>query len=214
MATFQDGLKDYVDVAERISIFRDKYPTGCLQPANLDQPILTYFLDGKNYIMYTACAYRTPDDPRPGVGVAWELVPGATSFTRGSEVMNAETAAWGRAIVAVLAADTKRGVASAQEVNNRQEFDEALQTLTRRIELASSQKTLDDISIEIKKSISGNQLSPVAVKLLQVLWKNRQKAIVTPIPPSSAEVLPDFDDAISKEEVVSKVDEIKEQLRM
>ena len=106
MATFQDGLKDYVDVAERISIFREKYPTGCLQPANLEQPILTYLLDGKNYIMYTACAYRTPDDPRPGVGVAWELVPGATSFTRGSEVMNAETAAWGRAIVAVLAADT------------------------------------------------------------------------------------------------------------
>ena len=214
MATFQDGLKDYVDVAERISIFRDKYPTGCLQPANLQQPILTYLLDGKNYIMYTACAYRTPDDPRPGVGVAWELVPGATSFTRGSEVMNAETAAWGRAIVAVLAADTKRGVASAQEVNNRQEFDEALQTLTRRIELASSQKTLDDISVEIKKSISNNQLSPVAVKLLQVLWKNRQKAIVTPVPPSAEEVLPTFDDAISKEEVVSKVEEIKEQLRM
>ncbi len=214
MATFQDGLKDYVDVAERISIFRDKYPTGCLQPANLNQPLEVFNLDGKSYVMYTACAYRTPDDPRPGVGIAWELVPGATSFTRGSEAMNAETAAWGRAIVAVLAADTKRGVASAQEVNNRQEFDEALQTLTRRIELASSQKTLDDISIEIKKSISGNQLSPVAVKLLQVLWKNRQKAIVTPIPPSSDEVLPTFDDAISKEEVVSKVDEIKEQLRM
>ena len=214
MATFQDGLKDYVDVAERISIFRDKYPTGCLQPANLNEPLQVFNLDGKAYVMYTACAYRTPDDTRPGVGIAWELVPGATSFTRGSEVMNAETAAWGRAIVAVLAADTKRGVASAQEVNNRQEFDEALQTLTRRIELASSQKTLDDISVEIKKSISNNQLSPVAVKLLQVLWKNRQKAIVTPVPPSAEEVLPTFDDAISKEEVVSKVEEIKEQLRM
>lgn len=214
MATFQDGLKDYVDVAERISIFRDKYPTGCLQPANLNQPLEVFNLDGKAYVMYTACAYRTPDDPRPGVGIAWELVPGATSFTRGSEAMNAETAAWGRAIVAVLAADTKRGVASAQEVNNRQDFDEALQNLTRRIELASSQKTLDDISVEIKKSISNNQLSPVAVKLLQVLWKNRQKAIVTPVPPSAEEVLPTFDDAISKEEVVSKVEEIKEQLRM
>ena len=214
MATFQDGLKDYVDVAQRISIFREKYPTGCLQPANLNKPIEVIEIDGKAYILYTACAYRTPDDIRPGVGVAWELVPGATSFTRGSEAMNAETAAWGRAIVAVLAADTKRGVASAQEVNNRQEFDETLQTLTRRIELASSQKTLDDISVEIKKSINSNELSPVAVKLLQVLWKNKQKAIVTPIPPSTEEVLPTFDDAISKEEVVSKVDEIKEQLRM
>jgi hypothetical protein len=33
-------------------------------------------------------------------------------------VQNAETAAWGRAIVAALAADTKRGIASAEEVRN------------------------------------------------------------------------------------------------
>ena len=80
------------------------------------------FIDfaGKSWVVYTAAAYRTPDDERPGVGTAWEPVPGPTRFTKDSEVQNAETAAWGRAMVAALAVDTKQGVASMQEVRNRQ----------------------------------------------------------------------------------------------
>jgi hypothetical protein len=35
-------------------------------------------------------------------------------------MQNAETAAWGRAIVAALAADTKKGIASSEEIRNRQ----------------------------------------------------------------------------------------------
>ena len=46
-------------------------------------------------------------------------MPGKTPYTRDSEVMVAETSAWGRAIVAALAGDTKRGVASKEEVLNR-----------------------------------------------------------------------------------------------
>jgi hypothetical protein len=71
------------------------------------------------FIVYTAAAYRTPHDTRPGIGVAWEVFPGSTPYTAGSEVMNAETSAWGRAIVAVLASDSKRGVSSREEVRNR-----------------------------------------------------------------------------------------------
>lgn len=106
----------YIDVAERLVEFRTRYPDGSLQQVDLQ------FLDfaGKTWVVYTAGAYRTPDDLRPGHGTAWEPVPGPTSFTRDSELQNAETSAWGRAIVAVLAADTKRGVASADEVRNRQ----------------------------------------------------------------------------------------------
>jgi hypothetical protein len=73
----------------------------------------------KAWVVFTAAAYRTPDDLRPGIGTAWEPVPGKTPFTRDSEVQNAETAAWGRAIVAALAGDTKKGIASAEEVRNR-----------------------------------------------------------------------------------------------
>lgn len=107
---------DYIDVAQRIVEFRERFPDGSLQQVDLQ------FIDfaGKSWVVFTAAAYRTPDDPRPGHGTAWEPVPGPTNFTKDSELQNAETSAWGRALVAVLAADTKRGVASANEVRNRQ----------------------------------------------------------------------------------------------
>lgn len=112
-------MSDYIDVAERIRIFREKYPEGSLQPANVAHPFTVVQAGGKDFVAFTAAAYRTPDDPCPGVGTAWEPVPGPTQFTKDSELQNAETAAWGRAIVAALAADTKH-VASADEVRNRQ----------------------------------------------------------------------------------------------
>jgi hypothetical protein len=80
---------------------------------------------GQSWVIFTAAAYRNPEDSRPGMGTAWEPVPGKTPYTRGSELQNAETAAWGRAIVAVLAADTKRGIASREEVRNRSADREA-----------------------------------------------------------------------------------------
>jgi len=110
---------NYVGVPERLAELREKHPDASLQPVNLDQPFDIVTVDGKWFVVYAAACYRTPDDPRPGVGVAWEPVPGRTPFTRDSEIQNAETSAWGRAIVAAQAADAKRGVASADEVRNR-----------------------------------------------------------------------------------------------
>lgn len=110
-------LEDYVDVAARILAFRDLHPDGSLQQVSID------FRDfaGKSWVIYTAAAYRTPDDPRPGHGTAWEPVPGPTAYTKDSELQNAETSAWGRALIAVGAADAKKGIASADEVRNRQQ---------------------------------------------------------------------------------------------
>lgn len=116
MANYKGPL-DYIDVATRIVEFREKYPTGSLQQLKLE--FVT--VNNKDWVVYTAAAYRTPDDIRPGVGTAWEPIPGPTSFTRDSEVQNAETAAWGRAMVAALAVDTKKGIASQEEVRNRSE---------------------------------------------------------------------------------------------
>ena len=118
--SFQLDL-DYIDVAARIVEFRTKHPDGSLQQVSLDFKEVA----GKWWVIYTAAAYRAPDDERPGIGTAWEPVPGKTNFTRDSELQNAETAAWGRAIVAALAADTKRGIASAQEVRNRRADQDA-----------------------------------------------------------------------------------------
>lgn len=128
MAYDQRSLDDYVDVAERIAEFRACYPDGCLRPSGWGEhaePFKIIQVQGtekngeitqQTFIVYVAAAYRTPGDPRPGIGCAWEIWPGRTPYTRGSELMNAETSAWGRAIIAVLAADSKRGVASRQEV--------------------------------------------------------------------------------------------------
>lgn len=116
----QKFATDYIDVATRIVEFREKYPDGSLQPAVIDKPYVIEEIGGSTYIVVVAAAYRNADDTRPGIGMAYEQFPGKTSFTRGSELQNAETSAWGRAIVAALAADTKKGIASAEEVRNRQ----------------------------------------------------------------------------------------------
>jgi hypothetical protein len=121
------NLDDYVDVPARIAEFRGKYPDGSLQPADLAKPYSVEVIDGQTCIVVVAAAYRDREDTRPGVGMAQEAFPGKTPYTRGSELQNAETSAWGRAIVAALAADTKRSVASREEVRNRQaERDEPL----------------------------------------------------------------------------------------
>jgi len=105
------SMDDYVDVAERLKKFKEAYPNGSLQQVSLQ------FIDfaGKSWVVYTAAAYRTPDDLRPGHGTAWEVVPGTSNFKRDSETMNAETSAWGRAVVAVLASETKR-IATRNEI--------------------------------------------------------------------------------------------------
>ena len=122
MANYKGPL-DYIDVAARIVEFRTKHPQGSLSriaPNGELVPVEFREFGNKSWAVYTAFAYRDQDDKFPGVGTAWEPVPGPTQFTRDSELQNAETAAWGRAMVAALAVDTKKGVASSEEVRNRQ----------------------------------------------------------------------------------------------
>lgn len=113
-------LDGYNTVPERIAEFREKYPDGRLRQGSVE----FREFGGKSWVIYTAEAWRSADDPAPAHGTAWEEVPGRTQFTRDSELQNAETAAWGRAIVAALAADTSKGIASQEEVRNRQASSE------------------------------------------------------------------------------------------
>lgn len=106
--------KNYIEVKDRVVEFRAKHPAGSLQADPVE-----WIRDDQNRIVgltIQAKAYRTPDDPRPGVGTAFEFYPGKTPYTKGSEVQNAETSAWGRALIAVGAADATHGIASADEV--------------------------------------------------------------------------------------------------
>lgn len=104
-------LKDYVTVAERLRVFMDRYPDGSMQ---LD-PVEFREVEGKTWVIGRAYAYRTPDDPRPGMGTAWEQIPGTTPYTRNSEIQNLETSAWGRALAAI-GIGIDKGVATWEEV--------------------------------------------------------------------------------------------------
>ena len=96
-------LDDYIDVAQRLREFYERYPDGRLVTKAWD----TVSVGDLWFVTCWARAYRSPDDPMPGDGLAWEPVPGPTKFTLHSELMNAQTAAWGRAIVA-CGFDTKK----------------------------------------------------------------------------------------------------------
>lgn len=108
------NLDEYVDVAERIQSFYERFPDGRLVTSDYG-PMM---IGDKPFVFCHAKAFRSPDDTLPGDGLAWEPIPGPTQFTRDSELMNAQTAAWGRAIVA-LGFETKK-LASKQEVRARQ----------------------------------------------------------------------------------------------
>jgi hypothetical protein len=117
-------LGNYVDVPTRIRQLREKHPEAVLRPANPAEPFRIMTIGNREFIIYTAACYRTPDDPMPAIAVAAEPVIGQSAFTRNSEVMNAETSAWGRCIMAALAVDEPH-IASRNEVQNRREDERA-----------------------------------------------------------------------------------------
>ena len=120
MSGKQGFAEDYIPVNERIAAFIAQYPSGSLRPLWPDEPYRVLGEGETKWLVYGACAFRTPDDPAPGVGLAWEPVPGRTPYTRGSELMVAETSAWGRALAAIGIA-TNKSIASAEEVRSAQE---------------------------------------------------------------------------------------------
>lgn len=113
-------LGDYVEVKDRIARFYELFANGRLVTAGYE---LTREPDEKPKVIVTAKAYRTPDDPLPGVGSSWMYLPGSTSYTRGSELENVETSAWGRAIGS-LGILILRSVASANEIRAKGESTE------------------------------------------------------------------------------------------
>ena len=106
-------MDGYVTVPERVALFYKRFPEGSLQM----DPVEFLEIEGKRWAMGRAYAYRTPEDPRPGIGTAWEIVPGTTPFTRGSEIQNLETSAWGRAIGA-LGIGIDKSLATLDEIEH------------------------------------------------------------------------------------------------
>lgn len=114
------SIGDYVEVNQRVITFYERYPDGRI----VSTPPQVVQLGDKTFIQVRALVYRTPDDSTPCEASAWEVFPGQTPYTKNSEMMNAETSAWGRALAAA-GIETKKSMASADEVRNRQAEREA-----------------------------------------------------------------------------------------
>lgn len=154
------NLDDYVEVSERVNQFHATYPTGTLESE------YEYLFDQEtgrpHLVIVKALAHRTPDDPRPAVGLAAEPIPGKTTFTRDSELQNAETAAWGRAIIAVGAAQAKRSIASREEVRNRSAEPDNLEGLKAVGELCVEKGwTTKDQKVAVADAFSAKYHAPV-----------------------------------------------------
>ena len=127
MADKKFDLGSYVEVKDRIKLFYELFGQGRLVTANYE---LTREPDDKPKVIVTAYAYRTTDDPHPGVGTSWMYLPGKTSYTVGSEIENVETSAWGRAIGA-LGILIDRSIATSTEIRDKQD-DEATEATSSK----------------------------------------------------------------------------------
>jgi hypothetical protein len=177
MASYKGPL-DYIDVAARIIEFRTKFPTGSLQPWKDPFVIEVKMPDGsiKSFMVYSAAAYRSPDDKLPGVGYAWEPIPGPTNFTRDSELQNAETAAWGRAMVAAFAVDTKKGIASSEEVRNRQ-----TETRTPTAKFVAPAVQYTDGEIAMVDALITSVVTSTDKEELRVIWQTNADLLDVPV---------------------------------
>ena len=108
-------LGDYVEVKDRIAKFYELFGQGRLVTGEVR---LSNEPDGVPRVMVQGLAYRSPEDLHPGVGWSWMELPGKTTYTKGSELENTETSAWGRAIGS-LGILIDRSIASANEVDNK-----------------------------------------------------------------------------------------------
>jgi hypothetical protein len=122
MAFDKSALKDYVDVAERIRAWYEAYPNGRIETRLLEHT--------EKRVVIEARAYRGVkednglderlgfvDDRPAGIGHSAMQIPGATPYTRGSEIENCETSAVGRALV--MAGLPSKKVASNDEIRSK-----------------------------------------------------------------------------------------------
>lgn len=121
------NLDNYVDVATRRKLAAELWPD--LRILEGRPEVIT--IGGDTFISVTVTVYRAPDDRLPTSATAWEAYPGKSSFTRGSEMMNASTSALGRAL-GFMGVGIGRSISTADEVAPRQaERDKPVQASKR-----------------------------------------------------------------------------------
>ena len=167
-------LSNYVDVPSRFALALDKWPD--LRVVESPPEVVT--VGDQTFISVTMTVYRTPDDPIAARGCAWEIFPGKSSFTRGSEMMNASTSALGRAIGLMMPFGK---MASMEEVRNRQP-ETRTQKPAHRTE--SSQDSPSDAQLRMIRALGHSDAMPTtkaAASTLITALKNKQTSSDEPL---------------------------------
>lgn len=151
-------MGDYVEVADRLRDLFAKHPF-----ASLRGSYEIVEVGGETFVAYRAECYRGDEDKHPGVGCAWEPVPGKTPYTKGSELQNAETSAWGRAIVAVGASESKK-IASANEVRNARTRNAEVNAQVRAEPVAATQPSAASAPTASKNRVQQLQSKLIAMQ--------------------------------------------------
>jgi hypothetical protein len=122
MAFDKSALKDYVDVAERIRAWYEAYPNARIETRIVEHNEKRVVVEARAYrgLKFDGAADELGfmDDRPAGIGHSAMQIPGATPYTRGSEIENCETSAVGRALV--MAGLPSKRIASDDEIRSKE----------------------------------------------------------------------------------------------
>jgi hypothetical protein len=154
-------LKDYVDVAERIRAFYERYPEGSIQTEMVR-------LEG-DMVVFRATVYRDREDPHPTTGWAYER-EGVGFVNRTSFIENCETSAIGRALANLNFPTSRslRGRASAGPATAEQ--------IEEIRALASSPVVPEDVRERVLARLEQELTAQQAVDALAYLKRLHRKA--------------------------------------
>jgi hypothetical protein len=203
MAFDKSALKDYVDVAERIRAWYESHPNGRIETRIVEHNEKRVVIEARVYRGTKGDSVPSDElgfmDDRPaGIGHSAMQIPGATPYTRGSEIENCETSAVGRALV--MAGLPSKRIASDDEIRAKREdsprdtdqYGEIKETKTKKVAAKPTEAeqvaadewastianagTVDELS-KIGLDISKTTLGVDARKYLADVYKVKREAL-------------------------------------
>lgn len=199
MAFDKSALKDYVDVAERIRAWYEAYPNARIETRIVEHTDKRVVVEARAYRGVKGDSGPNDElgfmDDRPaGIGHSAMQIPGATPYTRGSEIENCETSAVGRALV--MAGLPSKRIASDDEIKSKggsskslakaaaEVFDDVVlpphvQKFVDEFDAATTLEQLNAIGQKVNNSSAdGIDIDEISREFLVKKFKSRRSEIV------------------------------------